>query len=62
MGITLRLALCVTMVGLAACSDEGPGTVEEHVWQEQTDTLDQARGVADRLREGAQRTKAADDS
>lgn len=50
-----RVAWVFALVVLGACS-EPPETAEEeaapdHVWKEQTDTLDKARGVQDTLDE-----------
>ncbi len=60
MSLALTLTLVVATVGCGeqqAQEAQPPPAAREHLWQEQTDSLDKARQVEDRLREGAERQK-----
>jgi len=51
------LAACLT---LFACSDEGSNSSQkDHVWKEQTDTIDRAKEVEGMMLESAEATKKA---
>lgn len=43
--------ICCMIVLLSACSDGSESEVEGHMWKDQTDMLDKAKGVEDLLGE-----------
>jgi hypothetical protein len=60
--VTLALLL-FGVLSLSACSDNTEGNSddesEQHVWQEKTDSIKEARKVADKLKRSAEATRKA---
>ena len=60
----LRLGLAAAMgLALSACSGDDEEELKEHVWKDQTETIDRAREVEGMVKDAAGRkSKAAEDS
>lgn len=54
----LRISVIALAFGIAGCSGEDEER-EDHVWQEQTETIDTAKQVEDQLRSAAEKQRKA---